>query len=51
MLADVVIHSITVIVDAFVGIAFGEFFPKDVADGDDDGCLRLLLVERMIHRG
>ena len=51
MLADVVIHSITVVVDAFVGIALGKFFPEDVANGDDDGCPGFLLVERMIHCG
>ena len=50
MLADVVIHGIAVVVDAFVGIALGEFFPEDVADGDDDGGLRFLFVKRMIHR-
>ena len=51
MLANVVIHGITVVVDAFVGIALGEFFPENITYGDDDSCLRLLLVKRMIHRG
>ena len=51
MLADVVIHSIAIVVDAFVGIALGKFLPEDVANGDDDGCPGFLLVERMIHRG
>ena len=50
MLANVVIHGITVVVDAFVGIALGEFFPEDVTNGDDDGSLRFLFVKRMIHR-
>lgn len=50
MLADVVIHRIAVVVDAFVGIVLGEFFPEDVTNGDD-GCSGFLLVERMIHRG
>ena len=51
MLANVVIHGITVVVDAFVGIALGEFFPENVTNGYDDGCSGFLLVERMIHRG
>ena len=51
MLANVVIHSIAVVVDTFVGIALWEFFPENVTNGDDDGCSGLLLVERMIHRG
>ncbi len=51
MLANVVIYSIAIVVDAFVGIALGEFLPEDVTNGDDDGCPGLLLVERMVHRG
>ena len=51
MLTDVVIHSIAVVVDAFVGIALGKFLPEDVTNGDDDGRSGFLLVERMIHRG
>ncbi len=51
MLADVVIHSITIVVDAFVGIALWEFFPQDITNSDNDGRSGFLLVERMIHRG
>ena len=50
MLTDIVIYSIAVVVDAFVRIALGEFFPKDVANGDDDRRSGFLLIERMIHR-
>ena len=50
MLANVVIHSITVVVDAFVRIALWELFPEDVTYGDNDGSPRFLLIERMIHR-
>ena len=50
MLTDVVIYNIAVVVDAFVGITLGKFFPEDVADGDDDGGFCFLFVERMIHR-
>ena len=50
MLANVVIYSIAIVVDAFVGIALGKFFPENVTNGDNDGCLRFLFVKRMIHR-
>ena len=51
MLANVVIHSIAVVVDAFVGIALRELFPENVTNGYDDGRSSFLLIERMIHRG
>lgn len=51
MLANVVIHSIAVIVDAFVRIAFWESFPENVTNGDDDRSSGFLLVEGMIHCG
>jgi len=51
MLTDIIMHSITVVVDAFVRIALWEFFPQNVTNGDDDGRSGFLLVERMVHRG
>ena len=47
----VVIHSVAVVVDAFVGIALGKFLPENVTNGDDDGSPGFQFVKWMIHRG
>jgi len=48
-LAHIVIHLVAIVVDAFIGIALWEFFPKLIANGDDERCLCFLFIEGMIH--